>query len=217
MLWNRLFKKIVMTAEEMEKRRKAVSLNIPILGEGKKCGGEDCNLCYKSPKPECGACGYCKRIVVRNELIYEGHIAYLPEGTSRYSNRNPPDTIKPLIQDKFVIPEADIILVFPESPGSINEYATYFRDPVIAPKMRVFIDFGFHPWHSKEKGRHAHTCIEFGCRHGHLHPYDGRNRKQLVYMVKDIIYHKQMEIVIEKYDRRNRVIKLFFDLSRFFL
>ena len=170
--------------KKIEDSTKSVSLSIFILGKGFPQGSECLECCDSCEISDC--VNPKRRKIVRETLNEEGHIAMFPEQL---------ELIYPSCDEHIIFqdPEIDLLIIFPESAGSIGEFSQFMGDIEIAPKMRVFIPKEFHPLYGNITSYVSDEYLRFIVNHGHVYFFEHDSElftiiKKLTDMIRKVKY-----------------------------
>jgi len=113
-----------------------------------------------------GGKGIEKRREMAKKLEENGVIALIPEDDFA------PDVAPSLIEEA-VLEKADVDLVFVnvESWGSATEFAQFYDNALIAPKLRVLTHYKYHPIYGSSKSYLTDLYLSFIAKHGHVYAY----------------------------------------------
>lgn len=177
--------------KDYQKRVGEIPLTVMILGqgfpEGKDCWGvaysESCEICDRE---DC--IGPKRRIKIKRvieEYLYD--FAIIPEEL---------EFIHPAIDQKLILmdKEIDLVIIFPEGPGSIAEFSEYSNKPEIAYKLRVFVPKKYHPFEmdidESNQGYLTNAYLFYLTVYGHVYSFD--DDQELI---------KKVVLLLESYKR----------------
>ncbi len=151
------------------------SLQILIFGEGFPKNQEcwqgnylNCNECNNTQ------CKYAKiRLLLREKIIEQEDSVIFPEELHLINPTLDEELFMKICHDEF-----DLIIMLPVSFGSIDEFSSYSRTDYLASKMRVFVEYQFHPLYTQEKARLIDSYLKFLTVYGHVYPY--KDKEELV-------------------------------------
>lgn len=173
------FKEILETSlEDYRNRLKEVSLVVSIMGAGFPMGSK----CLEGSFVQCENCDNknsceAKKRKYLKQKIEENHLAntiFMEELKFIY----------PGIEEELYLEDLknlELIFIFPESPGSIDEFIKFYHNPKIVPKLRVLVKPKYHPLISDKRGVVRDSLLEFLTVHGHVYPFkDLSNAKWII-------------------------------------
>ena len=105
-----------------------------------------------------------RRKALAQVLSNDGFEAFVPEDDPTYQQA---------AFERFMLrePDLDLLVLFPESPGSYDEYGTFAHDPEISSKLRVVVPAKYHPIYGKDPGSYLSSdYMTFIGRYGHCYP-----------------------------------------------
>ncbi|MBY9006344.1 MAG: hypothetical protein KGD63_06270 [Candidatus Lokiarchaeota archaeon] len=171
------------------------SLQILIFGEGFPKKDEcwkgnhfDCNNCENSQ------CKYAKiRILLRDIIVEQEDSVIFPEELQLINPTLDEELFLQICKDEY-----DLIIMLPVSFGSVDEFSSYSRIDDLATKMRVFVEYQFHPFYTTEKARLIDSYLKFLTVYGHVYPY--RDEEELVKIVKLLTNSYRKVKILESLD-----------------
>jgi len=138
--------------KEIEKLLKETSIFVALLG----AGGKEIE----------------KRKKIAKKLKENGVIALIPE--IDFPRGVAPSLIEEAL---FKKPDVDLIFVDVESWGSATEFAQFYDNAIIAPKLRVLTYYKHHPIYGSSKGYLTDLYLSFIAKHGHVYAYRKEKEK----------------------------------------
>jgi len=103
---------------------------------------------------------------IKEILKKEGIIGIVPEDDF------PPDIASDLVE-RSTLRKGDVELVFinVESWGSATEFGHFYMDKKVAPKLRVLVNYQYHPLHGGSRSYLSDACLTYMAAYGHVYPY----------------------------------------------
>jgi hypothetical protein len=173
----KLVENIIEAKNEREKEKRNTS-NVIILGATLP---DSCpRRCESCIMHECEAPR--RRLMVQEAVKEESNVAFF-EDTKAITTAS--------IDEEIVLMDAaiDLVIVLPESLGSVAELADFFHNPVILPKMRVFVKKRYHPQHGKSGSYLRDFLRKFDAKGGHVYFFG--SDKQLIKDIVDILKYRR--------------------------
>jgi len=163
------YKEIVdILLKDYRNRLGEISLVVSILGEGfpkgKDCWETDYSACLTCSE----TCDYSKKRKYLKEYIEEelnSHVLFMEQL----------EFIHPSLEEVLFLeenPDIDLIIIFPESYGSISEFINFSNNQKIAHRLRVFVKPRYHPLISDKKSFLRNSLLIFLSKYGHVYSYE---------------------------------------------
>jgi len=145
-----VFGRAVVLRFEREFRRRygKVSLVVALLGAGGR--------------------GLRLRRRIKERLRRDGIVAVIPEDDF-------PSEIGFDVAERCMLGRGDVELVFinVESWGSATEFGGFYMDKRIAPKLRVLVNYAYHPLYGFSRSYLSNAYLTFMAVYGHVYAYGG--------------------------------------------
>jgi len=143
---NRALEKIKEKMFSLENKIKQTSIIVILLGAGGK--------------------GLKERREIKKTLKSKGIIALVPEDD--FPSEAPSLTEEAILEDSDI----DLIFINVESWGSVAEFVQFSKNSRIAPKLRVLVNYQYHPLYGTKKGYLSDLYLTFMAIFGHVYAYD---------------------------------------------
>ncbi|MHA1271957.1 MAG: hypothetical protein ACTSQP_01310 [Promethearchaeota archaeon] len=145
-----------------------ISLMVSILGEGFPKGKE----CWESDYSACLTC--------TEDCVNPKKRKYLKEYIEKELNSHvlfmeQLEFIYPSLEEVLFLeenPDIDLIIIFPESPGSIDEFIKFSNNEKIAHRLRVFVEPRYHPFNIDKESFVKDSLLMFLSKYGHVYSYE---------------------------------------------
>jgi len=145
-------KRIEEEKKRIENKIKETNIVVALLGAGER--------------------GIEKRKKIAKKLEENGVSALIPEIDFR-------SEVAPSLIEEALFKKADVDLIFVdvESWGSATEFAQFYENAIIAPKLRVLTYYEHHPIYGSSKSYLTDLYLSFIAKHGHVYAYRKEKEK----------------------------------------
>ena len=99
---------------------------------------------------------------------------------------------------KTVIDDIDLILIFPESTGSIDEFIVFSREHELAKKLRVFVKPRYHPLYFDKVSQLRDRILAFVSVYGHVYCF--KDDEQLVEIIFKLLGSYRRVKILESFE-----------------